>query len=102
MRILIVGAGAIGGIVGGRLAHAGKDVTFVDVDAEQVRAIRGGGLRVDVPDGAFHAAPAAFLPNEVPGRFDCAFVAVRVFDVASALEMVNPLLNSGASLVSLQ
>lgn len=102
MRILMVGAGAIGGVVGGRLARAGKDVTFVDVDPEQVRAIRDGGLHVDVPDGAFHVTPAAFLPNEVPGRFDCAFIAVRVFDMAGALEMVKPLIKPGASLVSLQ
>ncbi len=102
MRILMIGAGAIGGIVGGRLAHAGKDVSFVDVDQEQVRAIRQAGLHVDVPDGAFHVRPAAFLPNEVAGGFDYAFIAVRVFNMASALDVVKPLLNPGASLVSLQ
>jgi 2-dehydropantoate 2-reductase len=98
----MVGAGAIGGIVGGRLAHAGKDITFVDVDPAQVRAIRDGGLHVDVPDGAFHASPTAFLPNELPGKFDLTFIAVRVFDMASALSFVEPRLNQGASIVSLQ
>jgi 2-dehydropantoate 2-reductase len=102
MRILMVGAGAIGGIIGGRLARAGRDVTFADVDAEQVKAIREKGLNVDVPDGTFRAFPPAFVPAELPGRFDLSFIAVRVFDLTSALAVVEPRLNPNATLVSLQ
>jgi 2-dehydropantoate 2-reductase len=99
----MVGAGAIGGIIGGRLARAGNDLTFVDVDPQQVQTIRETcGVSVDVPDGAFSATCAAFLPNELPGRFDIAFIAVRVFDLMSALEVVESRLNGGAILVSLQ
>ena len=47
MRLIVIGAGPIGGIVGGRLAHAGNDVTLVDVDAEHVGSIRRQGLRVE-------------------------------------------------------
>ena len=102
MRILMVGAGAIGGIIGGRLARAGQDVTFVDVDPKQVQAIREAGLYVDVPDGSFRSSPAAFLPDELPGRFDLVFIAVRVFDMPSALAVAESRLNDGAILVSLQ
>ena len=54
MRFIVMGTGPIGGIIGGRLARAGHDVTFVDVDREHVAAIREHGLHVDVPDGAFN------------------------------------------------
>jgi len=40
MRIVVVGAGPIGGNIGCRLAREDKDVTFVDVDPEHVQAIR--------------------------------------------------------------
>ena len=39
-RMLVIGTGPIGGIIGGRLARAGNDMTFVDVDKEHVGAIR--------------------------------------------------------------
>ncbi len=61
MRIIVMGAGPIGGIVGGRLARHGNDVTLVDVDVEHVRAIRERGLQVDVPDGPFNVSMTAIL-----------------------------------------
>src|SRR5215471_2118821 len=54
MRMIVIGTGPIGGIIGGRLARAGHDLTFVDVDKEHIAAIREKGLQVDVPDGAFN------------------------------------------------
>ena len=53
-RIIVIGTGPIGGIIGGRLARAGNDLTFVDVDQEHVTAIRQKGLQVEVPDGPFN------------------------------------------------
>src|SRR5881628_1489172 len=50
-RMIVIGTGTIGGIIGGRLARAGHDMTFVDVDREHVAATRENGLQVDVPDG---------------------------------------------------
>ena len=39
MRMIVIGAGPIGGIIGGRLARAGNDMTFVDIDKKHVAAI---------------------------------------------------------------
>ena len=44
MRMIVIGTGPIGGIIGGRLARAGHDLTFVDVDQEHIAAIREKGL----------------------------------------------------------
>ena len=77
MRAIVMGVGPIGGIIGGRLARAGQDVTFVDVDREHVAAIRENGLQVDVPDGAFNVKATVVFPDEIQGTFDTAFIAVR-------------------------
>ena len=102
MRMIVMGTGPIGGIIGGRLARAGNDVTFVDVDAEHIAAIREKGLQVDVPDGAFNVRIPIFFPNEIRGQFDIAFIAVRSNYTQDALAAVIPHLTNDGILVSLQ
>ena len=50
MKICVVGAGAIGGLVGVKMALAGEDVTLIDVGAH-LDAIRKNGLKLISPDG---------------------------------------------------
>ena len=102
MRIIVIGAGPIGGIIGGRLARAGNDITFVDVDQEHVAAIRENGLKVDVPDGPFKVKVHIVFPNEIQGQFDIGFVAVRSNYTQDALATVMPHLADDGLLVSLQ
>ena len=56
MRILIVGAGAVGGLFGARLARAGRDVTFL-VRPARAAALRRDGLQVLSPLGDFAIWP---------------------------------------------
>jgi 2-dehydropantoate 2-reductase len=102
MSMIVIGAGPIGGIIGGRLARAGHDMTFVDVDKEHVAAIREKGLKVDVPDGPFNVKINIVFPNEVQGKFDIGFIAVRSNYTADALATVLPHLTDDGLLVSLQ
>ena len=102
MRIVVIGAGPIGGIVGGRLARAGKDVTLVDVDAEHLRAIAERGLRVDVPDGAFNVFVPAISPGEMEGKFDVGMVAVRSNYTLDAITPVVHHFDPDGVLISLQ
>ena len=102
MRMIVVGTGPIGGIIGGRLARAGNDVTFVDIDTEHVATIRRSGLQVDVPDGPFNVKVPIFFPNEIPGEFDIGFIAVRSNYTPDALATVMPHLRGNGLLVSLQ
>lgn len=51
MKICVIGAGAIGGLVGGKMALAGDDVTLVDIGAH-LAAIKRDGLKIVAPDGA--------------------------------------------------
>ncbi len=102
MRMIVIGAGPIGGIIGGRLARSGNDMTFVDVDEEHVAAIRRNGLRVDVPDGPFNVKINVAFPKELQGRFNTAFIAVRSNYTPDALATVMPHLADNGMLVSLQ
>jgi 2-dehydropantoate 2-reductase len=101
-RMIVIGTGPIGGIIGGRLARAGNDMTFVDVDREHVAAIREKGLQVDVPDGPFNVRIPIVFPNEIEGKFDIGFVAVRSNYTPDALATVIPHLSDDGLLVSLQ
>ena len=102
MKMIVIGTGPIGGIIGGRLARAGNDVTFVDVDREHVAAIREKGLQVDVPDGAFKVRIPIVFPHEIQGKFDIGFIAVRSNYTPDALDAVMPHLADNGLLLSLQ
>jgi 2-dehydropantoate 2-reductase len=102
MRIIVIGVGPIGGIIGGRLARAGNDVTFVDIDKEHVAAIRERGLQVDVPDGAFNVKIKVVLPNEIEDKYDIGMIAVRSNYTPDALNTLMPHLADGGLLVSMQ
>jgi 2-dehydropantoate 2-reductase len=102
MRMIVIGIGPIGGIIGGRLARAGNDITFVDIDSEHVAAIRERGLQVDVPDGPFNVKIKAVFPGEVVGKYDIGMIAVRSNYTPDALNTVLPHLAENGLLVSMQ
>jgi 2-dehydropantoate 2-reductase len=100
--MIVIGAGPIGGIIGGRLARDGHDITFVDIDKEHVAAIREKGVQVDVPDGSFNVRVNIVLPAEIQGKFDIGFIAVRSNYTPDALHTVIPHLSGDGLLVSMQ
>ena len=102
MRAIVMGVGPIGGIIGGRLARDGHDVTFVDVDREHVAAIRENGLQVDVPDGPFNVKANVVFPDEIEGTFDTAFIAVRCNYTRDTLATALPHLSGDGLVVSMQ
>ena len=102
MRMIVIGTGPIGGIIGGRLARAGHDLTFVDIDRAHVEAIRANGLQVDVPDGPFNVNINILYPQEITGRFDVGFIAVRSNYTPDALDTLMPHLAEDGLLVSMQ
>jgi 2-dehydropantoate 2-reductase len=81
-RIAIIGAGAIGSVVGAFLSRAGVDVTLIG-RPEHVSAIRQSGLRVEGRAGAFSARIAAAEALEF--KPDFAFLTVKTQDVLPAL-----------------
>jgi 2-dehydropantoate 2-reductase len=102
MRVTVWGAGAIGGITGGALTRAGRDVLLVDAHEPHVAAMRADGLRVDDPKGAWNAAVKAALPSEVRGPLPLVLLAVKSPATPAALDQIAPLLAEDGTLVSLQ
>lgn len=102
--ILVWGAGAIGGTVGAYLARAGLPVTFVDVVADHVAAIRDPvrGLRITGPVEQFTVAAPALLPKEVAGRWRHVFLAVKAHHTQEACRQLLPRLAPDGYVLSLQ
>jgi 2-dehydropantoate 2-reductase len=111
MRILVVGAGAIGGYFGARLAAVGRDVTFLvrPKRAEQL----AGGLIVRSPKGdAKIAAPKLVTEATLRESFDLILLSCKSYDLDSAMDsfaravgpktMILPLLNGESHVETLQ
>jgi 2-dehydropantoate 2-reductase len=111
MRVLVVGAGAIGGYFGARLVEAGRDVTFL------VRPKRGeqlaGGLFVRSPNGDVHIpTPKLVTEATLAETFDLVLLSCKAFDLDNAIDsfakamgptsVVLPLLNGMAHIEKLQ
>lgn len=101
-RVLIWGAGAIGGTVGAYLRAAGHDITFVDVDAAHVAAINAGGLRITGPVAEFSVRAPAFVPADVTGIWDKVYLCVKAQHTEDAARALAPHLAPGGYVVSLQ
>ncbi len=90
MRIGIIGAGAIGCVVGGMLTKAGHDVTLVDQWPEHVEAMKRTGLRLSGTCGEHLIAVRALHIHEmqsVAEPFDAVFVAVKSYDTEWATQL---------------
>ena len=103
MRILVFGAGAIGGLVGARMLSAGLEVAFHDL-APVLEALRRDGLSLTEPDGTvLRLAPACIatgLDGYGPG--DVVLLAVKAQQIGGALDDLARALRGGATLVTLQ
>jgi 2-dehydropantoate 2-reductase len=84
MRILVIGAGAVGGYFGGRLADAGRDVTFL-VRGRRSEAIRQHGLRILSPHGNATLAPKLISPDEIAGPYDLIILCVKAYSLPEAM-----------------
>ena len=84
MRILVIGAGAVGGYFGGRLADAGRDVTFL-VRGRQSEAIRQHGLRILSPHGNATLYPKLISAHEIAGSYDLIILGVKAYSLAAAM-----------------
>ncbi|HEX7006155.1 MAG TPA: 2-dehydropantoate 2-reductase [Alphaproteobacteria bacterium] len=102
MRIAIMGAGGIGCYVGGRLAAAGQDVTFV-ARGRHLDALRSRGLTVRSPLGdiVLPQVRATDNPAEV-GPVDVVLMGVKLYDLETATRAALPMVGPGTMIVPVQ
>jgi 2-dehydropantoate 2-reductase len=102
LRVTIVGAGAIGGLVGGYMLRAGHDVTLVDRSAEHVAAMNRNGVFVDGIRGDMHLPARAITPDQLKGPLEAVIIAVKSMDTEDAARLVIPHLGPDGFIVSFQ
>jgi 2-dehydropantoate 2-reductase len=102
MRILILGAGALGGYFGARLLAAGRDVTFL-VRPNTAQMLAQGGLRVISPThgDVFIAHPPTVLATDVHAGYDLILLTAKAYDLDAAIESIAPAVGAGTSILPL-
>jgi 2-dehydropantoate 2-reductase len=89
MKILVLGAGAIGGYLGGRLTEAGADVTFLVRDARRAQLDREG-LRLRSVFGDLDCPVATVGADDLAPHYDLVLLTCKAYDLDSAIEAVAP------------
>ncbi|MDB5860909.1 MAG: ketopantoate reductase [Ramlibacter sp.] len=103
MKIAIIGAGAIGGYVGARLALAGEDVTFL-VRGANLQAIRANGMRLVMNDGAEQVARNVQATDDYAqaGPQDLVILATKAHQVAAVAADLPTLFGPETAVVTMQ
>jgi 2-dehydropantoate 2-reductase len=101
VRIVIAGAGAIGGYIGARLARAGADVVLF-ARGPHLRAMQERGLRVRSPDGDFEVRPEATGDLAAIGTADVVFLGVKAHGLTTLAPQLRALFAPDTVVVSTQ
>jgi 2-dehydropantoate 2-reductase len=101
MRILVVGAGAIGGYFGGRLLQGGCDVTFL-VRPKRAAELARDGLMIKSPGGDVTLKnPPTVQADKLNEKFDVVLLSCKAFDLADAIKSFAPAVGPNTSIIPL-
>src|ERR1019366_5649489 len=101
MRILVVGAGAIGGYFGGRMLASGRDVTFL-VRPRRAAELADAGLAIKSPNGDVTLKnPPALLADRLNEKFDVILLSCKAFDLDDAIRSFAPAVGPQTAIIPL-
>jgi len=101
MRILVVGAGAIGGYFGGRMLAAGRDVTFL-VRPKRAAELASAGLVIKSPNGDVTLKnPPAVQADKLSEKFDMVLLSCKAFDLDDAIKSFAPAVGPQTAIIPL-
>jgi 2-dehydropantoate 2-reductase len=101
MRMLVVGAGAIGGYFGGRLLQAGRDVTFL-VRPRRAAELADAGLVIKSPNGDVTLKnPPTVKADTIGEKFDVVLLSCKAFDLEDAIRSFAPAVGPQTAIVPL-
>ncbi|WP_318614112.1 ketopantoate reductase family protein [Sporosarcina sp. YIM B06819] len=89
MKILVVGAGAIGGYFGGRLLEKGQDVTFL-VRERRKELLTKTGLKIESIHGNVEIEPRLITTHDSNEVFDLVIISIKSYHLAQAIEDIRP------------
>jgi 2-dehydropantoate 2-reductase len=103
MKIAMMGSGGVGGFFGGRLAHAGYDVSFIARGAH-LAAMRERGLVIESQAHGDIRVPSVRATDDPAsiGPVDLVILSVKLWDTDSAIRQMKPMLKAGTAVLSLQ
>jgi 2-dehydropantoate 2-reductase len=100
MKILVLGAGAVGGYFGGRLAQSGADVTFLVRPARREQIGRDG-LRITSPLGELTRPVPTVTSDELGPHFDLVLLTCKAYDLDSAMDAIAPAMQGTCAVLPL-
>ncbi|MCP4617938.1 MAG: 2-dehydropantoate 2-reductase [Bradyrhizobium sp.] len=101
MRVLVVGAGAIGGYFGGRLLQAGQDITFL-VRPKRAAELASTGLVIKSPAGDVTLKnPPTVQADKLSEKFDVVLLSCKAFDLEDAIKSFAPAVGPNTSIIPL-
>lgn len=100
MRLLVVGAGAIGGYFGGRLLEAGRDVTFL-VRPGRAEQLACHGLRIVSQYGNADLRPPTVLASDLKDACDLVILAVKAYSLDEAMQAMAPAVGGSTAILPL-
>lgn len=102
MRIAVVGAGALGSVIGGLLHEAGLDPVLIERDPEEVRLVREKGLWLEGVSGDRVIGPRIVADASEAGSIDLALVLVKSYDTADSIPTLKRILSADGLILTLQ
>ncbi|MEH7222756.1 ketopantoate reductase family protein [Bacillus sp. JJ1566] len=100
MRILVVGAGAVGGYFGGRLLEKGEDVTFL-VRENRQKQLQERGLQIESIHGNVTLMPKTIKSGEEAGPFDVIILSTKQYHLEGALHSIEPYVSEDTMILPL-
>src|SRR3954468_7808447 len=99
MRLLVIGAGAIGGYFGGRLLQAGRDVTFL-VRPPRASETASAGLGIKSPNGDVTLKnPPTVQADALKEKFDVVLLSCKAFDLDDAIKSFAPAVGPDTAII---
>lgn len=100
MKLLVVGAGSVGGYFGGRLVQAGRDVSFL-VRPRRAAQLAERGLEIVSPHGDVTLRPTVLTADQVKAPYDAVLLTVKSFHLDQAMEDIAPAIGPDTAIIPL-
>lgn len=100
MKILVLGAGGIGGLTGGRLAQHGADVTFL-VREKRKAQLDADGLRIESPQGNATVRVRSVLKRDAAPEYDLILLTCKAYDLEDAIDTIGPAMSDRTAVLPL-
>jgi len=101
MKIVVIGAGGVGGYFGGKLAKAGYDTSFI-VRGKNLEAIKKNGLQIKSINGDFTVFPFATSEFDPVKNADLVILGIKSWQIIDIAKSIKPLLSTNTMVLPLQ